>query len=340
MFDILFVLFAVIIVYGGKYKDNSSSYLDYDETNAIKGIMAICILFHHISHQIVVVDNLLQYFVRAGYLIVGYFFFTSGYGMTVQFLTSSEIYRKKYIINKIKSVIIPYLIITIIYWGFDFFILHWDISIFTAIYSAFTTNYLANNCWYIVVLIYYYMFFFLAMLVARFIKINKRVCVLLFTVIYLLVYFYFISYINPGAHWTKSTISILLGVIWGCYKKTLTNKRNVIFSFTLIVYIAIKIAYGNTYGDIWFSNIVVLCFIILILFITVHVEFKNSVLSFLGKHSFEIYMIHGLVIRVLDCFNIKEKVFIFTALTIGITIVLSIPLHFLFKEIKTIKVGT
>lgn len=71
----------------------------------------------------------------------------------------------------------------------------------------------------------------------------------------------------------------------------------------LIVLICLYEDYTGKFWSIGLHNVKVLCIIIIMLFISSKVQIHESLIGiFVGKVSFELYMIHGLVIKFLiDC---------------------------------------
>jgi peptidoglycan/LPS O-acetylase OafA/YrhL len=77
----------------------------------------------------------------------------------------------------------------------------------------------------------------------------------------------------------------------------------------------------------------VITFVLLILLITMKIQFKNKILDFLGMISLEIYLLHGLF---LDQFSINGQVaitdpFLYTLAVIGASIVLATVVHYICK---------
>ena len=75
---ILFSVFVYLI------PGNDKDYLAVQSTSGMKGIMAIMIIFHHIS-QHVTTGITFSNFNYMGWYIVSVFFFLSGYGLYTQF---------------------------------------------------------------------------------------------------------------------------------------------------------------------------------------------------------------------------------------------------------------
>ncbi|WP_034484261.1 acyltransferase family protein [Butyrivibrio fibrisolvens] len=99
-----------------------NNYLSKENTNCIKGILAVLILFHHIYQY----GNFLHGSIWGGFLqIIGYlsvsaFFFFSGYGLIVS--SKKEKYMKLFIRNRFMVLYIFYVAIDILYSGYFYII--------------------------------------------------------------------------------------------------------------------------------------------------------------------------------------------------------------------------
>ena len=115
----LFVLLLVVVAlldstyYRGKgafFKE----YLSKQNCGALKGLMAVMIVFHHTA-QCTRGGELFHSFHHFGYLLVAEFFFISGYGLMRRY-AGSENYLKGYLHKRLSAVCIPYLCMVGLYW--------------------------------------------------------------------------------------------------------------------------------------------------------------------------------------------------------------------------------
>ena len=157
---IIIALIALVLYKSLFLKDDNKAYLSLEQTKRLKGIFAMIVLFHHISHYIECA-SLYRGFGNAGYLCVAFFFFISGYGLIYQYEKQPMHYLSKFPTSKFRKVILPYWLISAVYLFYDN-LTGSQIRLYELIYRPFTRFYLANNCWYIVALIYYYLVFYFA----------------------------------------------------------------------------------------------------------------------------------------------------------------------------------
>ena len=109
---------------------------------------------------------LFQRFSRIGYLAVAVFFFYSGYGLMKKHISSPQ-YYKKFLCNRIPTILIPYLVINVVYW------LYYTgtgkvYSIKQIMIATFQNGApIAKFSWYIIVILLFYLCFWLLMTIFK-----------------------------------------------------------------------------------------------------------------------------------------------------------------------------
>ena len=141
--------------------------------------------------------------------------------------------------------------------------------------------------------------------------------------------------------WYVTVCCFGYGIIYSCYETKINKviKKNyylflTIFSFALIALFIINIMYMNICDNLLFYTIKYIVFVTLIILITFKVEIGNTVIKFVYSISYELYLVHGLIILML------EKLEINTFILFSIIILVSILLSYLVKKIsnKIIKI--
>lgn len=307
-------------------KTDNDLYLSLEQTKCLKGLFAMIVLFHHISHY-VDCASLYRGFGNAGYLSVAFFFFISGYGLVYQYEKRPTHYLLKFPSSKFRKVILPYWLISAIYLIYDN-LTGSQIRLYELIYRPFTRFYLANNCWYIVALIYYYLVFYFAILIVSSkstIKGQNIICAV--TLLYLAAYFaFYYSHSYIGIHWATSITALPAGVFYYYFEGALRPHLTMIATSAGIVMLglfAYRLINHTRYG-IALSNLNAICFIALILFFSAHVLLKSPILSYLGELSFEIYLVQGLILRSMQRSVLVNHFVLFTVIAVAATIMTAI----------------
>lgn len=304
MIDIIIPILIIGISLIGVHKQTDNEALSLVQGKCIKGLAAIFIVIIHIplfflgktSYQLISVG---------GYLLVGIFFFYSGYGITKKSIINNENIKQqlpKRIIKLFKIIIITELIYIICN-----VILFKKSYPFKDILLYITGVKLINGAmWYIIALIIIYILIILLskikVIKGQYTKIAVLACV-----------FYVIICFLRGRHWreTQSCVAFIIGTYMAedehnyekITKKKSTRQITSVIAFICFLFSNIAI-YGirHFYDDYWlirfiFGWISTCSFIILLIECLCKVRLENKVLKFLGNISTEIYLSHLLILE-------------------------------------------
>ena len=303
---ILFSVFVYLI------PGNDKDYLAVQSTSGMKGIMAIMIIFHHIS-QHVTTGITFSNFNYMGWYIVSVFFFLSGYGLYTQF-TIKDNYLYNFFKKRVFKLLYRYLLLIIIYLiyrvikgeniNFQFFI-----NLFrkndTIIYYG----------WFINAILILYITFYISF---KFTKYRENA--ILINISLSIFYIWASIYFQHGAWEYVSIMSFNLGMIWSEYKQKIDRcfSNNYFLSlmfFSILIYVfqnydillkLWKITDRYFYYGVM-GNLCNIVFIIYFFLVIKNISFDNKYLKLLGKISFELYMIHGLIMDFLLKYFVSSK---------------------------------
>ncbi len=345
LYEIL--LFALLVwkaklvhPYLSAYND---SYLSFESTSALRGFFAVVIMFHHLAQR-TAGGVFFHRFKEVGTYPVAFFFLLSGYGLYISF-NSKKDYDRQFLGKRIPSVLIPYLIITLIYWTYSAATGE-AYSIGYVLRSFFNGKPIVNHSWYVIHCLYLYIVFYISMRIA---KQNNKSLFLINAIGYLL-WIGFTYYLDFEIQWWATSHLFLLGLFWAINEQRLLNTIRQHY-FIIFIPIAIVFALLHFFPEkskeliptrfdfiIWYV-LTSLCVGMLFLAVVLKVRFGNPVLKYLGSISFEIYLIQGLLER----FYHSDAIYIHTEtlyvlLSLISTIVLASLLHrfnmMFFKAIK------
>ena len=293
MIDIILLILLLSIFFISRINDNDNigDYLSVYNSILIKGFLSLSVLFGHLSYFFKD-SNLLMIFQILGRTSVGIFFFLSSYGLTKQYITK-ENYHVHFLSKRFAKVLIPYLVLSFIYWLY--YAVQGNIYNISEIISLLLVGEpLVSYSWYIIDILVLYFFFYIFMIVS---KSNKKLFLLLNTIVALLLAVVLKS-LNFGMFWYSSLHMYLIGIVYALYQKKMddfTYKNRFLLFISSIIIIILTIINGDS--DIHIS-IIQVAYLILIIFLLQNFNIKNTTLSFLGKISMEIYMVHGLIIKI------------------------------------------
>ena len=308
--DIFILLLISLFVYLIPRTD--VDYLSNKSTKSLKGLLALLIIFHHVSQKITTGENFSN-FEYMGRYIVALFFFLSGYGLYFQYSNNAN-YMENFLRKRLVRIFIPFFVFIVIYVIYratlgevvnvDFFISFWK-----------DHSNIIYNGWFINSIIVLYVIFYIS-----FKKKDSKIAV--YKLVFLtLVYIFWKAYQDHGDWEYVSIMAFLLGVFWMKYRVSIdkfieSNYFICLASFSILMYVFrhyedIMKGIGITNRYVYYGivgNLCTMIFVVYFLLLTNKFNFSNKYLDFLGDISFEIYMIHGLVMHYFSKFFVSSDV--------------------------------
>lgn len=341
--DILPIVLLVITLIGIKpirpLSGINREYLSVDTGKCYRGLFAVVVVLHHISQR-TQTGMAFHAFYYMGSLAVAVFFFLSGYGLQKSYMVKQEKYRKKFLARRLPTVLFPYIAVTAIYWVMYYYTDGISYSFKDVITAIVKGSPIVSNSWYIINILLFYAVFWLLMCIC---KKNYRSMIILSCMWYP-VYALFCIKMGYGSWWYTSTPVLIIGMFWAVYEEKIIdviNNHNSIIPLTWGLF-AVSFLFQNklkifipSYGtELIFSVVTVSLFAVSVVLFSVKFRFGNKILAFLGSISLEIYLIHGLFIKVLrsDKLYIRNEL-IWAVLVVGASVAAGYILHIFFSAV-------
>lgn len=258
-----------------------------ENTKLLKGLLAISVILHHFSRSIEKdMLNPLNLFTDVGVIMVGGFLFISGYGLIDSYQKNKAFYLHSFLQRRLKKIIVPFFISIIIFQILQYSLTS-QINILTICndLSKGETTHLLPNSWYIFMIIYIYISYYLIM--KRKMQLSKKIVLILLST---LLYTYTIYSLNWEAYWYLSTPLFLLGIIYKRIEKSINQFFNekIWIVYTIIILVAfLSYPLSPIFRSISLSIFLIVPFL--------QFTFSSRALSFIGKISYEMYLLHGVV---------------------------------------------
>ena len=286
MYISLFMCCIFIICIFFQRKSKIINTISIDNSNCIKGIMAICVVLHHLSGR----TNLTGMFSDFGAIAVGCFFFISGYGLYTSYTKKGLAYFIGYPWNRFKKLIIPFIFCILLYQVIKFIFL--KKLIFESILRG-NVDWILPYSWYIFIAIIFYFVFYLTF------KYSKKSFTGIFCCwIFTLFLFCLLVLLHWGGYWAKSLFLFPIGISYKYFEHKFINKSPmnilVIFCFILILIIALA-HFDVKYKDSYIANLAPYIFILPLTTINI----SSLFFRFLGKISYEIYLVQGIIFLIM-----------------------------------------
>ena len=335
--DIFILLIISILLY---LLPENNDYLNVKSTSGLKGFLALGIVFHHLS-KYVTTGVEFSNFSYMGTYIVSVFFFLSGYGLYVQ-NNQKENYLDNFLTKRLSRILKPFIVISAIY--LIYYYLNGQeltISFFINLFKKGDT--LILNGWFVNVIVLMYISFYLTFRIFR----NQTMAIIV-NLLLIVVYIIFAIRLEYGFWWYNSSLPFVLGLIWAKNKKCIDSVLSKYYFFILVIitgslfishqfgFIHWKLHLFDSYSYAFSANIDNLIFTLFSILIVRKIDFSNKYLLFLGRISFELYMIHGLVIIAFGKYFVTSKLndVVFSTLVLMISIFLAWIIHTIINKIS------
>lgn len=310
MVDYFFYMFWFLSIYNIKLKGLDSFFYDYmkiENTNSIKGIFVWLIIFCHKNSYGIYHKYIFPIFVKnLGQKVVSMFLFYSGFGINESIRKKGVIYIKSLPIKAI-ILFIKSQIIILLYLITNIFIFRLKITLKQYILSFCFKSSLGNSNWFAFTIIILYLYSYLSF---RLFIGNIFFGVIILNILCFLHIILIFKYFYPYKIYAVDNIlCFITGFIYSLQQKyidkiMMNNDISYFGMFSMIILI-----YHNTFCK---ANLIIISinnalFSILVVFFSMKVKFNNDFLKFLNSHSYSIYFLQKLVMRIVYSKNIFKK---------------------------------
>ena len=325
--DIVILLLITLLLY---LLPQNKEYLNVKSTSGLRGFLALGIIFHHIS-PLVKTGEEFSNFSYMGTYIVSIFFFLSAYGLYVQ-NESRENYLDNFLVKRLSKIIVPFFIISLIYMFYRFVNGQLiDLNFFINLFKQGST--IIYNGWFVDIIILMYIFFYLPF---KFFQ-NKFLSIV-FNTIFIICYICLAIKLGYNFWWYNSVLAFAIGLIWAKNQNKIDRFLEkyyfiVIVLVTVLLFVShrydILLKYlhiEDSYSYALAANLDNIIFTIYFIIVFLKkINFSNVYLNLIGRISFELYMIHGLVISMLAKIFVSSRVndVLFTLFVLIISLILA-----------------
>lgn len=266
---------------------DSDSALSISQTTCINGIFVILVFMSHFCQY--VDTSVIPYFQpfvflqsHLGQLIVAPFLFYSGYGIMEQIKTKGKSYiddipRKRAIRTWLHfSLAVILFLIASCFMGE-----HHPFS--QIILSFFAWESIGNSNWYIFAILFLYIVTYLGFKLTS----NRRISIVL-VILLSCSYIVAMHYVKDGSWWYDTILCYPAGMVLSNNKESIKKSLNI---YAPIILFIITFIFYIFKSNLIAHELLAIIFCLDIVLITTFIKIENSILLFLGKHTFKIYIL-------------------------------------------------
>lgn len=269
-------------------------------TVPLRGLLATGIVLHHLSLRLVEASPdcswIWSQFSFWGAPIVAVFFFLSGYGLMVSLITKGQKYLDGFLKKRLLKIVLPLVLCSIVFEVISITLWGGQIADFRKDWPF------LPNCWFCVTIIIYYFAFYITALLFKSSPIKVAYSMWLFSFVYVFL-FKVMDFYN---WWYQMVLSINIGMTLAYYETAIRNvlykyKRTIVLLLFLLTFLSAYWASCSKTDNFPVGMMVLSLVVGLLIYSSLCFRpiKSNRLLTFFGRYSFEIYLIHGAVISVL-----------------------------------------
>lgn len=305
-------------------------------TLPLRAILALLIVIHHISY-VLEPQHLPVFgeFLAWGKVVVGVFFFITGYGLMVSYQRKGDDYLHGFLLHRMRKLLPPFLLV-LVGW-LSFMTIVSKQNAFLALGDIVNGDTALPNSWFVLAVLFFYVFFFIAAKLTRK-PLHINLLLWCFSTLYIVV----IRCAGWGSWWYNSIYALNVGFSFAYCEPQLSkwllkkSYRIIVCQAIMMVFLTIGMVAEQRFPACTIGvQIATNCLVPLFVVLTVYVlgMMKSCVLDFLGRISYEIYLVHGCVILYL--WGHSRHWVLFVCMVYGASIVAAWVLNAVCKKLTT-----
>ena len=311
-------------------------------TTIINGIFVLLIFFSHSTQYLTLSSNKLDSLYRHfqnfhNQWVVTTFLAFSGFGVMLKIMQGGVQYLKKYPRNRLLKTLINFDIAVIIFLVANTLLgIHYSGREIAGSFIGITS--IGNSNWYIFTILVMYLVSYLAAVV---LKDNYNAIAIAVTVCSV-VYVAIAQITGLPSRFVSTVVTYALGMWIALYKDELERvfKNKAIVSL-MIICIPILVTYKFRDND-YIMNLNSCFFVLSVVWFMAHFEIQSSILYFLGKHAFSIYILQRLPMLLISHFYTPVGMmnYVFVAICLLITVGIAVVFDKLLEKVDKIVLKT
>lgn len=311
---VILLFLAGILLVGAQYRTDTKHFFDIDNTNALRGFWCLIVVLVHIP---VVYQNPIQDMIGSfAYIGVTFFFMTSAYGLRLAVAKKPDSINHFWV-RRLPKLLIPCFIINCI----NVLCCFIEGTEFNAL------RFIQINDWVQWLLVCYFIFWVIYRFGGGYR--DQTICVLV--ALFSLTVYVFKSDIQ-GTTWCPEIFGFIWGIALFRFKDKLLAFVENKWAIKCVTFCSIAGVLGVGYlkfktveflGDYLLKILLGMAITVFILVLNSHICIGNKVNQVLGRISFEVYLLHGIVFGLLENTTGIQSSGVFILLSLIVTVIIA-----------------
>ena len=310
---IIFVFLVLLCALpGAKAAEPGKIFPDYisrTQTTAINGIFVLLVFFSHVSTYITMSGPLDAAYQSMksylGQMVVVTFLFFSGFGMMESITKKGMDYVKSIPWRRFCKVLFHMILAVLLFWVVDL-LLKKPPALINVLLAFIGWTSIGNSNWYIFAVLALYVIVFLSFIVC---KANRWVGAVLTTLLSVL-FVYWQMRIGRD-RWTYNTVIVFAAGMWysllrGPLEKLVSRGTPLWFLSFGALFALYLVFDAKKNGGIEQYSLWAICFVLVLVLLSMKLKIGNGLLQFFGSHVFSIYILQRIPMMLLSHFGYQQ----------------------------------
>lgn len=320
----IFAIFILVSLVGLSFKnikniDNEA--LTLERTTMINGFFVGLVLFSHFNSYVITnssIDSIYYFIFKMGQLMVTTFLFYSGYGI-YESIKNKKNYINNFFKNRVVKLFVSVFLALILYIVLNI-IIGEEYSIKTILLSPIGLTSIGNSNWFIFATFCMYFSVLISFKIFKKDNLSALLLCLILSFGYIFLVMKFLGY----SWWVDTILCFNAGMFFSYFKES-------ILCLLMVIIFALSII--NNYNYFTYE-IISLSFVLIIVLISLKVKIGNKVLLWLGKNTFNIYILQRLSYILYQYLGLANyNIYLYFGVSVLTTIVLT---YFFDKILKKV----
>lgn len=335
--DVLVIILAVVCFYGIRvsYRGHDD-YMSRAQTDSIKGIFAIIILYSHMRGYLPPPEGYDKLYYKSlnflGQLMVVMFLVYSGYGIMEAIKRNRDRYIKSFFTHRFVKVWLMFAMAVFCFLLLSFALDH-SYPMENYIYCWIGWLDIGNSNWFVFDILVLYLITYIVLYTSSKKDLSLRTSVMIIYAMTLIMVVV-MRKIGKAWLWYDTILAYPLGMLYSLYKNkidfSLRSWRWIVALFVLFILFGVQ-RYGYMNRVLYFSgSLQVLSrvlyssvFALIVILLTMKVKIDNKYLRWLGKQAFSIYILQRIAMIVGSHIGLNEKGLVFAAFVVPVTLLIA-----------------
>ena len=332
---VVFLLLVLLCLYKINFKKIHEDYIDKEQTASIKGIFAIIIFLSHFrqyTNVIFAADHFVLWLLTSiSQLMVTVFFFYSGYGIMKSYSKRAD-YSKGFFKKRLLRTLFRFDLALLFYLPLPLITGTWQYGLKDYLLCWIGWTSIGNSNWFIFVMLCLYALTWIAFNLCNKAKEKRSEIVVLFVTGMSLALWICLLVIGKASWWYNTLLCYPCGMCFALLKdrfdiwmRNLWQRIGICVT-SLVVFLFLYV----TPGQVAYS----LCacvFCLLIVLLNISIKIDNSILRWLGKHSFNIYILQRIPMIIFKAIGLAKYGFAFLVVSLVSTLLLCVAFEYLHQ---------